>query len=145
MIHLKNYLDYWKEIAVSIREITGVLPVTIDDQMGKRIQALPAASTTLFVLPPLVEADKAAAFDGYCEENKCVIFIMSKYDPQRRDAFDVLAELQPVADRIKKEMFAREGAGAPFMLDVASIETAPETELYGRFAGWSITFDARSS
>lgn len=142
MIDLKQYRAYWEYIA-GRTGCTGVLPVTIDSEMSKRIQRLDRDSLTLFVFPPLSEA-KSAANDAYREQCQCVIFVMKKYDPQRRTAFDVLEETQPVVEDIKTllvghQRFNDEG---PMRVDVSTIETAPETELYGTFAGWSIGFTA---
>lgn len=141
MINLIQYRQYWERMADRIGSITGVLPITLDEQMGKKIQSLPAESVTLFVLPPLAESE-AKNPDSFKEVNKCVVFLMAKYDPQRRSSFDVLEQTQPVIDLVKGCMMADQSAGCPVMrIDVGSIDTAPETELYGRFAGWSIGFN----
>lgn len=144
MINLRDYMDYW----VSAKERSGVidrvLPVTIDDQMGKRIQQLPSGELTLFVFPPVSESTARTA-DAYTERNRCVLFVMRKYDPQRSTSFEVLTETQPTTEILKKMLVDDAAAGCHrFRLDVGSIETAPETELYGRFAGWSIAFTATS-
>lgn len=144
MINLVEYRQYWERMAARIGSITGVLPITLDEQMGKKIQALPADSITLFVLPPLAES-RAKNADSFREDNKCVIFLMAKYDPQRRSSFDVLEQTQPIIDLVKECMLVDQSAGCAVMrIDVGSIDTAPETELYGRFAGWSIAFNVTS-
>ena len=144
MINLAQYREYWECVAARIDSVTGVLPVTIDDQMGRKIQSLPADSVTLFVLPPLAES-AARGVDNFKEVNKCVVFIMAKYDPQRRGSFDVLEQTQPIIDEVKSMLLNDQRAGCPVMrVDAANIDTAPETELYGRFAGWSIAFNVTS-
>lgn len=141
MINLVQYRQYWERMAQRIGSITGVLPITLDEQMGKKIQSLPADSVTLFVLPPLAESE-AKNPDSFREVNKCVVFLMAKYDPQRRSSFEVLEQTQPVIDLVKECMMVDQSTGCPVMkIDVGSIDTAPETELYGRFAGWSIGFN----
>lgn len=144
MINLRDYREYWERVADRVNEITNVLPVTIDEQMGKKIQNLPADSLTLFVFPPIAEST-ARNIDEYRELNSCVIFIMAKYDPQRRSSFDLLEQTQTILEKVKGVMLADQWAGCNTMkVDVSSIELAPETELYGRFAGWSMTFKAKS-
>ena len=144
MINLVSYREYWEGIARRISSIMGVLPVTIDDQMGKKIQSLPAEFVTLFVLPPLAESN-AKNVDNFKEVNKCVVFLMVKYDPQRRSSFDVLEQTQPIIDEVKCMLLNDQRARCPVMrIDAGSIDTAPETELYGRFAGWSIAFNVKS-
>ena len=145
MINLVQYREYWEGVGRRVDSITGVLPVTIDEQMGKRIQSLPAESVTLFVFPPLAESTAKNA-DNFKEVNKCVVFVMAKYDPQRRNSFDVLEQTQPIIDEVKSILISDQRDGCPVMrIDAGSIDTAPETELYGRFAGWSISFDVKSS
>jgi len=144
MISLADYRKYWEGLARRVEALTGVLSVTIDDQMGKKIQSLPAESVTLFVLPPLAESD-AKNVDNFKEVNKCVVFVMAKYDPQRRNSFDVLEQTQPIIDEVKSILLGDQRAGCPVMrVEADSIDTAPETELYGRFAGWSIAFNVTS-
>ena len=144
MINLVQYRDYWEGVVRRLDSINGVLPVTIDDQMGKKIQSLPADSITLFVFPPLAESN-AKSVDNFKEVNKCVVFVMAKYDPQRRSSFDLLEQTQPIIDEVKSLLLGDQRAGCPVMrVEVDSIDTAPETELYGRFAGWSIAFNVTS-
>lgn len=141
MVNLRDYKAYWERVVARVPEITGLLPVTIDDRMGKKIQSLPSASVTLFMFPPLAEAD-GRTVDSYREKNHCVIFLMAKYDPQRRSSYDLLEQTQPIAESIKMMLLDDYAAGCPILkLDPHSIETAPETELYGCFAGWSMTFN----
>jgi hypothetical protein len=144
MINLAEYREYWQSVASRIPELTGILPVTLDEQMGKKIQSLAADSVTLFVLPPLAEST-AKSVDAFAEKNQCVIFVMQKYDPQRSTSFSLLERTQPIIERVKMLMLDDQAAGCPIMrVDVSSIDTAPETELYGRFAGWSIGFNVIS-
>lgn len=144
MIGLQQYRKYWEYIAERTG-CTGVLPVTIDNEMSKKIQRLERDSLTLFVFPPLAEA-KTAVNDAFREQCQCVVFVMKKYDPQRQTAFEVLEQTQPTVEDVKILLVDHQHFDdrAPFRVDVSTIETAPETELYGTFAGWSIGFTAES-
>ncbi len=145
MINLVKYREYWESVAARVDEIAGVLPVTIDKEMGRKIQALPADSMTLFVFPPLAEGSGRNT-DAFRESNNCVVFVMQKYNPQQRSAFSLLEETQPVVERVKSMLLADQSAPCSlFDVEMSSVETAPETELYGSFAGWSIAFNAKSS
>lgn len=144
MISLTLYREYWERLAGRIEGISGVLPVTVDKSMGDKIKNLPKDSITLFILPP--GAEGSGNVDRFAEKNMCVVFLMAKYDPQRKSAFELLEETQPVIERVKSVMLADQAAGCPVMrIDVASIDTMPETELYGTFAGWSIAFNIKSA
>lgn len=145
MINLLQYREYWERVAARLESVTGVLPVTIDKDMSRRIQSLASGSVTLFVFPPIADSTAKNA-DSFKEDNRCVIFVMKKYDPQRKTSFDILEETQPVTENVKSMLLDDLSAPcAPFKIEVDSIETAPETELYGVFAGWSIAFNAKST
>ncbi len=143
MISLTLYREYWQGVARRIEGITDVLPVTVDKSMGEKIKGLPKGSTSLFILPP--GAEGAGGVDSFNEKNMCVVFLMAKYDPQRKTAFELLEETQPLIEKVKAVMLADQAAGCPVMhVDTSSIDTMPETELYGNFAGWSIGFNVKS-
>lgn len=143
MINLFAYKEYWEQLAERIDGITGCMPVTVDDEMGKRLNSLGKNSVMLFYLPPSASGD--GHYDSFSEKNVCVIFIMKKYDPQRESAFDALAETQPIIEAIKQAMLNDLTAGcSPMRIDIATLNTIPETEFYRSFAGWSLGFNAKS-
>lgn len=140
MIHLKDYSDYWERMARRVDGVTSAMPVTVDDNMAKAIQSLKPGTVTLFYLPPGAES-AADNPDAFAEKNTCVIFIMEKYDTQRRSAFDALATSQPAIEAVKAAMLADMAAGCPVMrFDPRSLSTLPETKFYSGFAGWSLGF-----
>jgi hypothetical protein len=144
MIDLQLYREYWERMAGRLPGVTSALMVTLDDQMGRKIQQLPADSVTLMVLPPVAESAARDA-DNRRELNRCVVFVMAKYDPQRVPSWMVLESTQRVAEAVKTAMMADLSSGCPVMaFDPGSVDTAAETELYGRLAGWSIGFNVYS-
>lgn len=140
MINLLKYREYWEKAARRVDSITGVLLVAVDKDMGKKIQALPTGSVTLFVLPPGGESDSKNP-DAFREANQCVVFVMEKYDPQRKNAFEALESSQQAIEDLKAMMLDDLAAGCPVMrFDVSTLNTLPETEFFANFAGWSIGF-----
>ncbi|MCX4289084.1 MAG: hypothetical protein OSJ46_06230 [Duncaniella sp.] len=140
MINLLQYREYWERVAARLDSVTGVLPVAVDKDMGKKIQALPTGSVTLFILPPGGESDSKNP-DAFREANQCVVFVMEKYDPQRKTAFAALESSQKAIEEIKTLMLDDLAAGCPVMrFDVSTLNTLPETEFFAGFAGWSIGF-----
>lgn len=140
MINLRQYREYWECAADRLDSVTGVLPVAVDKDMGKKIQALPTGSVTLFILPPAGESDSKNS-DSFRESNQCVVFVMEKYDPQRKTSFAVLESSQKAIEEIKALMLDDLNRGCPVMnFDVTTLNTLPETEFYAGFAGWSIGF-----
>lgn len=140
MINLTAYKEYWERLAQRIPLITGVIPVTVDEAMAKRITSLQKGSVTLFVLPPAAESE-AKNIDSFKEENECVVFVMEKYDPQRKISFAALESSQKAIEEVKALMLDDLAAGCPVMrFDVSTLNTLPETEFFAGFAGWSIGF-----
>ncbi|MGM9817170.1 MAG: hypothetical protein ACI304_08990 [Lepagella sp.] len=140
MIELQEYRQYWEQVALRCHTITGILPVAVDKDMGKKIQALPTGSVTLFVLPPGAESE-SRNLDAFKEMNTCVVFVMEKYDPQRKTAFDTLESSQKSIEELKRVMIDDMAAGCPLMkFDLRTLNTLPETEFFANFAGWSIGF-----
>lgn len=140
MINLLQYREYWERVAARLDSVTDVLPVAVDKDMGKKIQALPTGSVTLFILPPGGESDSKNP-DAFREANQCVVFVMEKYDPQRKTAFAALESSQKAIEEIKTLMLNDLAAGCPVMrFDVSTLNTLPETEFFAGFAGWSIGF-----
>lgn len=145
MVPLELFEKYCWYLVNTVEGLDELLPVTIDDQMGKKIMSLPSGQVTLFMFPPIAES-KGASVDAYSEVNRCVLFVMAKYDPLRETSYNLLKKLQPVIESVKENLIAsrHEFLCEPYQIDVSSIETAPETELYGRFAGWSVGFEVTS-
>lgn len=140
MINLLQYREYWERVAARLESVTGVLPVAVDKDMGKKIQTLPTGSVTLFILPPGGESESKNP-DAFREANQCVVFIMEKYDPQRKTSFAALESSQKAIEEIKALMLDDLAAGCPVMrFDVSTLNTLPETEFFAGFAGWSIGF-----
>lgn len=140
MINLTAYKEYWERLAQRIPLITGVIPVTVDEAMAKRITSLQKGSVTLFVLPPAAESE-AKNIDSFKEENECVVFVMEKYDPQRWETWSVLETSQTVVEELKSKMLDDLAAGCPLMrFDVSTLNTLPETQFFAGFAGWSVGF-----
>ena len=140
MINLFQYREYWERVAGRLDSVTGVLPVAVDKDMGKKIQALPTGSVTLFILPPGGESDSKNP-DAFREANQCVVFVMEKYDPPRKTAFAALESSQKAIEEIKILMLDDLAAGCSVMrFDVSTLNTLPETEFFAGFAGWSIGF-----
>lgn len=142
MIDLVQYREYWERMAHRVAGITDVIPVTVDDAMAKSIQRLPIGSMTLFFLPPAAESS-GRNIDSFREDNECVVFVMEKYDPQRKSAWSALESSQPIIEAVKQQLLEMRPC-APVTFDVSTITTLPETKFFAGFAGWSIGFKLKT-
>lgn len=146
MIALSNYRSYWEGVAARVEGITGTMGVTVDEDMGPRLQDIPTDAATLFWIVPSAQPHKGSDVDNYSEDNICVIFVMKKYDRQRQRATDTLEQVQPIIEQLKQTIIDDMAEGCQVLagLDVTTLSTIPETGFYGDFAGWSLGFTLNS-
>lgn len=143
MVNLQQYEAYWAGIQQRMPAIASVQMVTLDAEMGKQIQGLAKDQLpALFVIIPNSQG-KSRDVDNIREQNLCVVFVMDKSDPQRRKAYQVQKELQPVIEELKTLMIDDKATGCLMLqdLDLTSLSTIPESGLYSVFAGWSLGFN----
>jgi hypothetical protein len=129
-------------VAQRIEAITATMGVTVDEDMGPRLQNIPAGTATLFWIVPSAQPHKGSDADNFSEDNICVIFVMKKYDRQRTRATECLEAVQPIIEAIKQTIIDDMATGCQVLagLDVSTLSTIPETGFYGDFAGWSLGF-----
>lgn len=142
MINLKDFRLYWEQMLERVPQLHSVEMISVEANMANKVGKIDAEQTpTLFYMPPTATA--MGGPDSWREENKCVIFIMQKYTPSRQTSAEVLEQVQPVVEAVKRLLV--EDAGVPCLIphiNAASIDTLPETEFFANWAGWSVAFDA---
>lgn len=142
MIDLKEYREFWEEVAARLEGVRSVVPVTIDDEMGKKIQGLKGAELpALFWAPPMAESSRDSNADVLAESNTCVVYVMTRYDPQNSSSLEALVETQPAIEELKRMLMGEySGRCGMVNLDPTTFSTMPETRFYRNFAGWSLGF-----
>lgn len=147
MIDLKIYREYWEGVQKRIPGIKKILPVTIDEEMSKTIQGISKDDCpVLFILIPSATGNSTSA-DNIQENNLCVVFLMDKYDPQRKGAYQTIEEIQPVMEQIKRILIEDSATDCPVIskIDLTSLSTLPESGFYRTFAGWSLAFSFKTT
>lgn len=147
MIDLKIYREYWEGVQKRIPGIKKILPVTIDEEMSKTIQGISKDDCpVLFILIPSATGNSTSA-DNIQENNLCVVFLMDKYDPQRKGAYQTIEEIQPVMEQIKRILIEDSATDCPVIskIDLTSLSTLPESGFYRTFAGWSLAFSFKTA
>lgn len=143
MIRLRDYREFWEDVAARVDGISSVMPVTIDEEMGKRIQGLKTTDLpVLFWVPPMAEGGRGSDADSLAETNTCVVYVMTRYDPLKGgSSLQALEQTQEAVETLKamllSEFCCRCGA---VNVNAESISTMPETRFYRNFAGWSVGF-----
>lgn len=146
MINIIAYRKYIESVRERIPVIKKVLPVTIDEEMGKDIQSLSNEDCPVLLVIVPTATGNSPSVDNIQEDNLCVIFLMDKYDPQRKKSYEVLEETQPIIEQIKCVLIDDKASGCKVVekLDLNSLSTLPETGFYRNFAGWSLAFSFKT-
>ncbi len=142
MIDLKEYKSFWEEVSARLEGVRSVVPVVIDEDMGRKIQALKAADLpALFWVPPMAESTNGSNADALAESNTCVVYVMKRYDPQTSSSLEALIDTQPAIEELKRLLMGEySGRCGIINLDPTTFSTMPETRFYRNFAGWSLGF-----
>lgn len=142
MVNLVKYKEYWQRLPERVTGIGNVTFVTTSEDFGKIVQAMsPASLPMLWVLVPQSRSS-GTTVDSFKERTVCVVFLMTKYDPQRKNEYDELAYIQYIIEEIKETMMNDVAGGCHILrsIDPQSVQTLPETEVYKTLVGWSISF-----
>ena len=142
MVNLTDYENYWQSIRQRISGIHSLFFVTVDQDMSHVVASMHHDDTpALFVVIPSART-QGRNVDAMGEVNIAVAFLMQKYDPQREECFQAVKLIQPIIQQVKRTILDDATTGCPVLgqLDLESITTLPETDLYGMMAGWSIAF-----
>ncbi len=140
MINLTAYKEYWERLAQRIPLITGVIPVTVDEAMAKRITSL--QKVRLLSLSYLQRL-KAKQRTLTASRRKTNVWCSSwrSTTPNAGETWSVLETSQTVVEELKSKMLDDLAAGCPLMrFDVSTLNTLPETQFFAGFAGWSVGF-----
>lgn len=145
MINLKSYHKLCIELADAVPEIQSVHPLTIEANMSDKVNKIAERDTpVLFFLPP--SAEGSGNPDAFTDTNQCVLFVMIKFNPRTSSSFEALAQAQIAAENLKNKLleFSRMVCN-PLRPALRKITMMPETEFFGNWAGWSISFEIETS
>ena len=142
MIDLREYREFWEEVAARLDGVRSAMPVVIDDEMGRKIQGLKDSDLpALFWAPPMAESTRGSDADVLAESNTCVVYVMTRYDPQKSSSLAALEQTQAAIEELKRLLMGEySGRCGMINLDPATFSTMPETRFYRNFAGWSLGF-----
>ena len=141
MINLSQYEFFWKGL---IREagIRSAFFLTSESDIQPRLGDISSdAQPFLMVIIPSAKTSGSSQ-DDVADTNYGLIYVLSKEDRTASDTFTIQKELQPVMENVKKLMIdSKEQCGVMRGLDVSSFHTDPESKLFSRATGWSLSFN----
>ena len=145
MVNVKEYREYWEQYKERIPEISEVVPMTVEQDISKKVQGIKANSLVLFMLVPEVKTD-GQTVDDYEHKNEGVVILAGKFDPQRGGSYPCIEEIQPIIELVRDSMLEDMGQGCPVLgrIKVNSIKMVPVSTWYNVLAGWMIDFTFES-
>ena len=140
MINLSQYEFFWKSL---IREagIRSVFFLTNESDIQPRLADISSdAQPFLMVIIPSAKTSGSSQ-DDVADTNYGLVYVLNKEDRTATDTFTIQKELQPVMENVKKLMIeSKEQCGVMRGLDVSSFHTDPESRMFTRATGWSLSF-----
>ena len=141
MVNLSQYESFWMGL---IREagIRSAFFLTSESDIQPRLADISSdAQPFLMVIIPSAKTSGSSQ-DDVADTNYGLIYVLSKEDRTATDTFTIQKELQPVMENVKKLMIdSKEQCGVMRGLDVSSFHTDPESKLFSRATGWSLSFN----
>ena len=141
MINLSQYEFFWMGL---IREaaIRSAFFLTSESDIQPRLADISSdAQPFLMVIIPSAKTSGSSQ-DDVADTNYGLVYVLSKEDRTATDTFTIQKELQPVMENVKKLMIdSKEQCGVMRGLDVSSFHTDPESKLFSRATGWSLSFN----
>lgn len=145
MVNISDYRAYWEQYKTRIPAIREVIPLTVEQDISKKVQTIGSGELVLFMVVPEVKTD-GENIDNFADKNEGVIFVGKKHDPQRGGSYSCIEELQPVIKDVRDYMLEDMGLGCPVLgkIDINSIRMVPVSTWYNVLAGWMIDFTFES-
>ena len=140
MINLTQYELFWKGIMPEAG-IKSVFFLTSESDIQPRLADISSdAQPFMMVIIPSAKTTGSSQ-DDVADTNYGLVYVLSKEDRTATDTFTIQKELQPVMENVKKLMIeSKEQCGVMRGLDVSSFHTDPESKMFSRATGWSLSF-----
>ena len=141
MVNVKEYREYWELYKERIPEIKEVVPMTVEQDMSKKVQDIKSGDLVLFMLVPEVKTEGENA-DNYSDKNEAVIVLAGKHDPQRGGSYQRIEDIQPYIESIRGYLMEDMAQWCPVLgrVDLSSIRMIPVSTWYNVLAGWMLDF-----
>ena len=148
MINIKYYFQFWERLAKSVTSTPRIGSVSLVGSPQDVARQLSALKTTdypaLFVAIPEITA-VGLSIDDTVDVNQCLLFLLDRYDPQRKDKnlAALMQQLQLPLEGLRNKLFNEASVPCSPMhtLDVSSISIMAVTDQYANTAGWSMAFN----
>ena len=141
MINLTQYETFWNEL-IPKAGIKSVFFLTNESDIQPRLADIPSdAQPFLMVIIPSAKTSGSSQ-DDVADTNYGLIYVLSKEDRTGTDTFAIQKNLQPAIEGVKLLMIdSKEQCGIMRNLDVSSFHTDPESKMFSRATGWSLSFE----
>ena len=141
MINLTKYETFWNELTDKAG-IKSVFFLTNESDIQPRLADISSDEQPFMMVIIPSAKTSGSSQDDVADTNYGLVYVLSKEDRTATDTFTIQKELQPVMENVKKLMIdSKEQCGVMRGLDVSSFHTDPESRLFTRATGWSLSFE----
>ena len=140
MINLTKYETFWDELTDKAG-IKSAFFLTNESDIQPRLSDISSDEQPFMMVIIPSAKTSGSSQDDVADTNYGLVYVLSKEDRTATDTFTIQKELQPVMENVKKLMIeSKEQCGVMRGLDVSSFHTDPESRLFTRATGWSLSF-----
>jgi len=141
MVNLTDFETYF----ISIKQQIGVKKIfflTNEADISSSLNDIkPEEQPFMLVIIPSSKTSGSSQ-DDVSEINYCLLYILSKEERGQIDTFIIQKNLQPILESCKRKMIQdKDSCGLLRNLDVSSFHSDPESKLFSRATGWSLSFE----
>ena len=141
MINLTKYETFWNELTDKAG-IKSVFFLTNESDIQPRLADISSDEQPFMMVIIPSAKTSGSSQDDVADTNYGLVYVLSKEDRTGTDTFTIQKNLQPVIESVKLLMIDRkEQCGIMRGLDVSSFHTDPESKMFSRATGWSLSFE----
>ena len=141
MINLTQYETFWNEL-IPKAGIKSVFFLTNESDIQPRLADIPSDEQPFMMVIIPSAKTSGSSQDDVADTNYGLIYVLSKEDRTGTDTFAIQKNLQPAIEGVKLLMIdSKEQCGIMRNLDVSSFHTDPESKMFSRATGWSLSFE----
>ena len=141
MVNITLYELFWNNL-ISKTEITSVFFFTTESYIQPRLADISTEQQPFLMVVIPSAKTSGSSQDDVADNNYGLIYVLSKEDRTGVDTFTIQKELQPQIEHVKLLMIAyKDECDIMRELDVSSFHTDPESKLFSRATGWSLSFN----
>lgn len=141
MVNLNDFENYFNGLKDKIAA-KKILFMTNEADLSNSLSEINSNEQPFIVVVIPSSKTNGSSQDDVTDTNYTLIYILSKDDRTQINTFEIQKKLQPFIEKCKLQLIQdKDSCSLMRGLDVSSLHTDPESKLYSRATGWSLSFE----